>query len=413
MPLQQTLASIGKMGRKDPLKMVFVLLLVSVLPLLVVGTLTEVLLQSRASYPISGATGGGEARLKYRSSFIESPTCNQTEGNCRNGKEVVVFYNSSSKTLADININKIIVYTVSDKQRIETDAIRAFFTNGSGTERLSKIDKVGPGQEVYVAVESAGSISSVRPQMRAEILFTGKDCATNSDTCTSQWAHSSPDLLFDEFVKTLAPEKMNKIAFENNFITFSLDGFVIKKDNKFYSGTKDGLVTTFDQASQNELVITSKWLEQGDQITLISTIRRSISVRAGEMPWFVDNVSFSNGKGTMNISYDFYPNSDSKAIEYKSLTVGTLNYNSFVTLVRPRLTTTWSGTGQTSEAARFDLNNDSVLDLRDYTLLVNSFGKTGAANFVKADINGDGKVNKADEDQITSQIKLRKLQRYN
>jgi hypothetical protein len=95
------------------------------------------------------------------------------------------------------------------------------------------------------------------------------------------------------------------------------------------------------------------------------------------------------------------------------LTVSSLNFNSFITLVHPSLRANWLSTGQPPEAAKFDLNNDSVLDLRDYTLLVNSFGKTGAPNFLKADFNSDGKVNKADEDQITNQIKIRKLQRFN
>lgn len=280
MSFKETVSAIGKMGKKDPLKMLFAVVMISILPLLVVGTLTEVLLRSRASGPISGATGPVDQHIRLTDVIDIAPNC-QSNGACDPGLYMYVFENVSNRPIKNLRINSFYTDKVTPtggRQPIQPPTLIPYFSDPGGTRRDPGLPSVDPANLFFVLLEPNVGESEANKLSNAviRIIFSGETCANTSASSCTKFMESTVEISTDDAIKTI-------------------------------------------------------------------------------------------GSGNN------------------------------------------STPAQESGDAMFDLNNDNVLDLRDYTLMVHDFGKNGPAKFSKADLNGDGKVDKADSDQLTNQIKIKKL----
>ena len=190
-------------------------------------------------------------------------------------------------------------------------------------------------------------------------------------------------------------------------MVFAVDALEFRLAGESYIGSTNAK-TAVTNISDHEKFLTLTWTENNDPVTL--------KIRFVQMPdfWMMQSLQLDNGEYQAFYSdFGAVPNSSTS---YSTQSITRKNNDSsheFVVLINPKAVPAWDTVPQESEGAIPDLNSDSVLDLRDYTLMVHNYGKSGAPGFVKADLNGDGTVNKADADQLINQIKIRKLQKFN
>ncbi|PIY79155.1 MAG: hypothetical protein COY81_04565 [Candidatus Pacebacteria bacterium CG_4_10_14_0_8_um_filter_43_12] len=396
--ISETLSALKKIAKKDPLRFVFSLLLIALLPLLVMSTLSEVMTRSRAAYPTSNVAGWPNQRLYFTSTFYNKVSCNETS--CADGRDILIFRNNSNTTLTNITIKSF-----SD----QSNKLTLAFTNSDGTGAMQKVDNIPPNGEVLVAVSPNSYPDGQEYSGSLSILFAGQSC--NPGVACSDWQERSQNFAIN-MLAINAPDVFNPISFSDKNLSLSAKSFYILKNGKIYRGSKDSVQIT-SQLSLNEeqVSFSAQWREHGILVSLTGVIEK----KSGDV-WNLKKLTFMEGETDPNplqmndqISYSVpltfstagnalfpYPKSQPAPMITSVIVVTDLQLRAFISNQE-------SSVGIPLRPS--DLNKDTYVDLLDYSILTNHFGQTGSAGFTFADINSDGSVNMTDYDLLISAIK--------
>lgn len=403
--------ALGKLAKKDPLKFIFGLTLLALLPLMVISTLHEVIFAPRASVISNPGAPSGQT-LEFHSTYVvRHPSCaGRDTTTCSDGMYLATFINRHNFPIENIVITQF---------QAAGDRVSATFTDHQTSQFSSSVAKLNPGELLYIAYTVTPSAEPPPASISTSFTLVHSQCIDNDPLTTGCLSVRQRNSIVVPLIEIVAPPIKRPINWSPNHFSIKADSFAIYHNGKVYSGPANGSfnTTTALQNNNTEIEMSLSWVEHNQTVSL-----SFLAIKTQPDQWHFKRLTFREGANdpqpidytgmVFNINFPVAREMQLPGNLYH-LFSSNLPIQEYIVFNNPSIKAFdfSSNPGNPpvpptppAQPAATDINSDGKTDLRDYSLFSTEYGKTGAPGFNRADIDRNGRVGQGDYQQLLDKL---------